>query len=308
MTDNHDQQKRFVVTSSEGWKYHDEHVSKDMFIPFCTEFDAFRIDDQNILYNGNVLSTINDNKIVIIEKECLDDMLWKVVSKNTHVDFFKDHEMTEYAYTFYANSEIIVDECSNGPNGKLFRKWEQDLYFSMPFRFESHMVPMKNLIVGRITNTDGVLLRKTKEIYSDVVGLLPYNTHVIIQNKLFSDIPSMKNLKRLQLFNNIGWMNAMSNYDGFSNVEIIGLCRNPFQYSTTIIKLDQSPFQDFSAASKNNDTDVCIICLQHERTVAVIHETYGHMLYCSKCSDMMSERNEKCPICRTEIVQYIRIH
>lgn len=308
MTDN-DQQKRFVVTAKEGWKFHDDRLFKDMFIPFCTEFNAFRIDDQHILYNANVLPTINDNKIVIMEKECVNDMLWKVVSKHTHIDFYKDSALTDYSYTFYANSEIIVEECSNGPDGKLFKAWEHNLYFSIPFSFESHMVPMNNLILGRISNTDGVLLRKTKEIYSDVIGLLPFNTHVIIQNKLFSDIPSNKNLKRLQLFNNMGWINAVSNYDGFPNVEIISLCKNPFQYSTTVIKLDQSPFQDFSTPKVNiHSPELCIICLQNERTVAVTHESYGHMLYCITCADIMSERNEKCPLCRTEVVQYVRMY
>lgn len=307
MTDGNQSQslRRFVITAKEGFHYHDNILFKDMFIPFCTEFDACRIDEHYILYNSQLLPTRNPNKtIVILEKECVNDMLWKVISRQLPIDLFKDQELTDYVHTFYANSEVIVDECKNISEGKLFRVWEQHLYFSLSAD-DIHLVPMKHLILARILNTDGLILRKTKEIYSDVVGLLPYNTHVIIQNKSFSEIPSHKNIKRFQLFNNIGWISSMSSFDGRSNIEVIGICENPFHYSTTIIKLDQSPFQDFSLPKGDG---LCVICLHSEREVAVTHNGYGHMLYCSKCAEIMSERNEKCPLCRTDITQYIRIY
>lgn len=306
MTDN---EHRFIVIAKEGMCFRDDIFVRDMYIPFGTEFDALRVDEGHILYNGSILPTTRGHKTIILEKECVEDMLWKVVSKHSPIDFFRDAMLTDYVYTFYANSQVIVDECRSSPGGKLFRTRDHNLYFSVPSVFEDHLVEMKNLILGRVCNTEGVILRQTKEIYSTVVGILPYNTYVVIKNKAFSDIPSTKHLKRLQLSGNLGWMNDMSNYDGLQNIELLGICTNPFRYSTTVIKLDASPFQDLDfPKSPKPTTELCVICLASERTVAVIHDAYGHMLYCKACADIMSERAEKCPICRTAVAQYVRMY
>jgi hypothetical protein len=189
----------------------------------------------------------------------------------------------------------------------MFKVWEQQLYFMMPYG-QHDIVPMKHCIFGRVCNTDGVLLRREKDVYSQILGLLPYNTVVVIDNKDFSAIPTQKNVKRYKIFPNKGWVNACSGYEDHVNIDIIGTADNPCALAeqTTVISLDPSPFQDFS--NTNVLTDSCIICLQHPRTIAVLHQEYGHLIYCKTCAEKMKEKNEKCPICRTQVHQYLRMY
>lgn len=301
-----DSPERFIVITKNGWSYHDPQMCRDMFMPFCTEFDATRIDDSFVLFNSKILPTACNGQISIIEKACLDDMLWKVVAPQHPIDFFKDALRTEYVYTFYSNSEVIVDRSSNDLDGKLYKVWNQELYFHISNK--DHLQPMKRFILARVCNTDGLLLRPGKEIYSaPILGLLPYNTIVVIKNKAFTDIPSNQNIKRLEIFHNTspGWINAVSSFDGKDNVDILGLTDNPFDHmsKTTIIKFDASPFQDLSV----NPT-MCVVCLTREKTVAAIHEGLGHLVFCSTCAPIMDQRKEKCPICRSPVLQYLRMY
>lgn len=296
--------RRFIVISRDGWTYRLFDQSRFMYMPLGTEFEAIRINDENIMLNTNLVPTKKDGNIAIIEKECVDDMLWKVIHQKQFIDIFSDPLLSIYQHTYYENSEIIVDSCNHhAMDTKLYKILEQSLYFELPY--EIPLVPMKNFILCRITNTDGVLLRKDKEIYSPLVGLLAFNTKIVIQNKEFSNIPTTKNIKRLELFNNKGWISYM-NADEKPNIEIIGICDDPFEYDATtlVIQLDHSPFQMMEDTQQQS----CIICLHNKRTIAILHDSYGHLVYCNKCAEIMQNKKEKCPICRTQIVQYLRMY
>jgi hypothetical protein len=291
----------FIVIAINGFQHFIPNLNRTIFFPFSKEFKARRVDDSTIMYNSHLIPIRGEqDEIVMIEKKCIDDWIWKVSSSNQMIDIFSDSSLENYSYSVFPNTEIHIQQSFFKDGIEIFQVYDRDLFFH-----STSLVPMKHLLIGRVLNTDGVILRKGKEIYSEVIGILPFNTKIVIEQKAFSDIPTNCRIPRYQLFDKKGWINVLS-HSKSPNIEIIGLCNDPFSVSTVVIDMNHN--SPFISTESQEQSEKCIICMNKEKIYSVIHNDYGHLLYCEDCVDKMKTRNENCPICRTPVIQYLRMY
>lgn len=290
----------FIVIAINGFQYFIPELNRTIFFPFSKEIKAKRVDSSTIMYRSHLIPVRGEkNEITMIEKKCIDDWIWKVSSPTQIIDIFSDSSLENYSYSVFPKTEIHIQQSFFKDNIEVFQVYDRDLFFH-----STSLVPMKHLLLGRILNTDGVILRKGIEIYSEVIGILPFNTKIVIEQKAFSKIPTTSRIPRYRLFEK-GWINVLG-HSKTPNVEIIGLCHDPFSVSTLVIDMNHnSPFISTETYEQN---EKCIICMNKEKTHSVIHNDYGHLLYCEDCVENMKSRNEKCPICRTPVIQYLRMY
>lgn len=322
----------FTVFLKSGWKYKDPHTQRIMSISYATEFQAARVDTDTIRFQKMVLPTrSDDDRVAIIEKRCLDDMVWKIVHPTQVIDVFADPQLLTYSHSVFPNTEIFVDRSFHDAAGiQIYKILDHELYVQnnpIDFTFfgtdtfanqggedehgiitTMHLVPMKNMMVARVLNTDGLFIYKSKELYSGVIGLLPFNSRVVVQSKSFTRVPSHHHVQRYQVFHNKGWVNAVG-MSGVPNLEFLALSTNPFEHQPKNLLADlihKTPFLEEPVGG--NDELKCVICLCREKEIAVLHDTYAHLLYCRICALIMEERKAPCPLCRTSVHRYLRTY
>lgn len=286
----------FTIINKNGVYIHKNEYHR-YYYGFTSQISAKRINEYMIDIDGHIISTLdNNNEIQIVESELLKDIEWKI-SVGFNIHLYIDSNLTEYAMTIPKNTDIFIDERFYSHYQYIYKTGTY--YFSCFSLDPLPIVPMKNILIGRIINQDGVIVRRGVENYSNVIGILSYNSFVLIQNKDFTKIPIQKNIRRLELYEKKGWINLY--HHNISNIEWLGIYNNNFPCKMDIIPLNTSVFiKDEENIPENH---LCIICYTNRIDTVFIHGNYGHNICCQNCSKKIKEN--ECPLCKQNIDKII---
>lgn len=310
---------KFQIINYQGMDIIDEYGIYYHY-PYLSEFEGERVDYEKVIICGinKQIKIQEDNILYAIELNVIEDLFWQIIvlsDKGVHV--YKDKELNEYTYSYPKNSKIKIKNrmIVNGMN--VFQTYDNnyighdcfsylfhstfDIKTNNPSPLHMYLLPIRYILFGKVVNKDGLLVRKTKDIFSTVIGILNINATIYLKNKDFSSVPLQNNIHRFELINNKGWINLYSIND-IPNFEIYGYVptnEDISQLEISIIDLDQnSIFQ-----KKEN---LCITCMNREPNSVFIHGNSGHSVCCFSCSKKL--RNNKCPICKQDIEKTIQIY
>lgn len=280
--------------------YHGIFIYKDdmtrYFYNYLSEVNGKRINEYLIEINDKIISTLdNDNRIQIIETELLRDAEWKICQPYD-IHLYYDIELNEYAMTIPKNTDILIDK-------RIYYKsdyvYMTSCYFFSFFFYPNLtlLCPMKNILIARVINKDGLIVRQGIENYSPVIGIINYGTFVLVQEKDFTKIPMYENSKRLCLYEKKGWINFET-----TNIEWIGIYNHSFICNTDIIPIDTSIFIKTETIPEK---DLCIICFHNKINTVFVHGNDGHDICCKICSEKI---NDKCPLCKQKIEKIIYLY
>jgi hypothetical protein len=288
--------------------------------PYQSQFEAERIDYNRVKINGIIEEVIikDGTTIYAMETNVIEDLYWSIqVFQEPCVHVYTNQQLTDYIYSVPFQNKIHIASRSYVDGNYVYQLQEvpppmkenenvsfyigYDTYHYMFNHVPFIITPIRNVMFGRVLNPDGVLIRKTKEIYSQVVGVLNVNARVYIKSKDFSSIPTSPNIARYELINNQGWINVHNN--GVShNVFVEGYVpsnENIHQLQMTIIDFEKTCFM--------KEDDKCIVCANTKPQCVFVHGETGHSVCCLTCGQRLMEKKMKCPICRQPIEKLIRL-
>lgn len=288
----------FQVRNEQGFSF--QHNNMNYTFPYLSTFEAERKKNTRIIlsdFNPNIEIDINENDI--IEIEALYDSFFNIFSEFP-VNVYSDEYLKDYSYTIPKNTNIQIKKSFSSTSTPYLSTYllYNDLYIGdmdhlYYYNQKLKMRPLSKILMARILSKDGVIVRRHKEMYSPIIGILPYNQLIFIKKKDVCRLPSHDHTFRLQLLNEQGWIN----YNTCDNltIDIIGYCKD--EEPINIIDLDNtSIFID--------DSKKCIICLSNDKNIAFLHDDHAHNVVCKSCSNKF-ELNDKCPICRKRIEKKI---
>ena len=289
--------------------YSFEYENKTYSFPFSSSFYAKLNENGKInIYGFNDVEFEFDNHSIIQIDLLLNDMNWYISTfSEKGINIYSDKELSEYLYTLPYNTKILIKNRFMIDGYYVYESYNKEYFGDIDHILYSNMklflcpISDHKVIYGKIKNLDGLIVRKEKEIYSSIVGILNYNATVYISKKDFTDIPSHQNIHRLQLANNQGWINAFDNNMN-STIEFIRYSHgNEKDYLMNIIDLNvNNPFI-------TTKSQKCIICLHNDINSVFIHDSTGHSICCLTCANHIFEKNKKCPICRSDIEKIIQL-
>lgn len=305
--------------------------------PFQSEFNAERISQTHIkmVESGQTVAVLDDEQVHALEVDAIEDMTWSIVINAAHgVHVYHDKYLSLYLCTIPNGARVFVSHrmvvngkqvfyVYNGLNSDVSGFIGCDAYHYAHQQSPITLVPMSGILFGRILNPDGVLVRKTREIYSPVVGVLHVDAKVYIEAKDFTSLPCEKNLHRYKLVNEKGWINAyicMKNGIGSQatfvmNVEIQGHvpCDSALEKETMYEMAIMPCYTEQELLVKENDRtktseEMCVSCMAKERNAVFVHEGgFGHRVCCIHCAEKVEQKQMGCPICRLPIERVIQI-
>lgn len=320
----------FRVVSEDGFLITDDYNITYKY-PFYAEFEAERVSLTDIRFPhiDKRFSVVEGDKVYAVETQAIDDMYWNIMIRGERgVHVYQTMQLVNYLFTIPDKTRIIVSRRSivkGKPVYGLRTGLSTEGYigydaYHHAFSNPSFMlVPLTGVLFGRVVNTDGLLVRKSKEIYSPVTGVLNMNARVYIQGKDFSDLPSNQNVHRYQLINNQGWINVYANENYTLNVQLFG--HVPFgmedsAYDMAIVPCEHGSIRCDKDEGENNlgEEDVqemCISCMIKEKNALFLHGgddgEYGHRACCMQCAHKIIGLAMTCPICRLPIERVIQI-
>lgn len=282
---------------------------------YKSQFHAERINYTQVKIEGiqKEISIYDKGILYAMEIETIEDMYWSIyVLPGLGIHVYSDQHLTEYCYTIPYKNKINITGRSFIDSNYVYTLEEDtskyigyDLYHYMFNYYPLFLSPIRNVLFGKITNPDGVLVRRTKEIYSQIIGILNVNARVYIKQKDFSTVPSTNNIARYQLVNDMGWINVVN--QNSHNVSIQGyIPPNETEFEMTIIDLQKTCFVSDSR-EKESIKKMCIICTNDEPGCVFIHEGTGHAVCCFNCGKRIMEMKMKCPMCRQQIEKLVQL-
>jgi hypothetical protein len=294
------------------------------FYPYQSRFEADRIDYNSVKIHGMSTNVIikKEHVVYAMEVKAIEDLYWSIlVIQKYGIHVYNDTSLIDYVYSIPYQTKIniinrmYVDGCyvyqiENTNPLVPHKEKDKDKYYIgvdvFHYMYNSTpivLTPIRNILFGRILNTDGVLVRETKEIYSPVVGVLNINSRVYIKQKDFSTIPTTQNIARYELINNKGWINVTNGC--IHNVYIEGYI--PFDEKMEDLQMTIIDFDKTCFMKKENDYDKCIVCMNSKPECVFIHGDTGHSTCCLKCGNDVMKKKMKCPTCRQKIEKLIRL-
>jgi E3 ubiquitin-protein ligase Mdm2 len=250
-----------------------------------------------------------------MEVKAIEDLYWSIiVSQKYGIHVYSDTSLIDYVYSIPYQSKITiknrlyVDGCYVYEIDPILPQDKKyyigvDLFHYMYNLLPIMLKPIRHVLFGRIINTDGVLVRKTKEIYSPVIGVLNINARIYIKNKDFSTIPTVQNIARYELINNKGWINVTNG--SVHNVYIEGYV--PFDEKMEELQMTIIDFENTCFIKEDKDYDKCIVCLNQKPDCVFIHGNTGHSICCVHCGNNIMKKKMKCPMCRQKIEKLIHL-
>lgn len=304
-------------------------------LPEHVEFFGERISetDVRLMTTGEVISIRFGSIIYAMEADAIEDLYWIIrVSQRHGIKLYRDKFMTEYLYTIpFGVSLTVISRYMIGNQCIYYVAVMNNQYGYVGYKMEEGRIPrqicmekIRGVLFGRILNRDGVIVRRTKEAYSSIVGIIGMGSLICIDEKDFSDIPQEENFHRFRLWKNRGWINAYCHSkhgNDTSNVEVFGYVPKLFLkdgyenlLDMNICKLEMCPNiekSEKSISSLENQSitcQLCISCMLKEKNALFLHEgDYGHNVCCLECARKVMECGMKCPICRLPIVKVIQM-
>lgn len=309
----------FRVVNENGLQIQDHDLTYKM--PYQTNFEATRISEREALMKGSnrVITLFDDHHVYAMESQAIDDTNWMItVTSKRGLHVYKDKELTQYHYTLpkgcsaFAGARFLLGKIHVYYVYTLFdvQGYVADEsrcpYISSPRSPPFVMNTIRGVLFGRILNSDGVLVRETKENYSDVIGVLNMDARVYIDGKDFSEVPSYKNVHKYRLAGGKGWINVYSQGNYYCpNVGFYGYV--PKNVDMDELEMAIVPCKKKIEDDKNVDS-TCISCMTNQRNALFLHENeYGHQVCCMDCANKVVGRRMGCPVCRLPIESVIQI-
>ena len=320
MTQSSHYWRRFRVVNENGIEIRQGDILYK--IPHQAEFEAHRMSEWEVTLkeSGHVVVVVHNDTIFAMEIDAIEDSCWSLLIQcKGGVHVFKDKCLTEYMYTVPKGIELYV-----GGRYTISGYYVYSIYtiFNIQgyigynrFLDDSPFIlkPFQGILVGRILNRDGVLVRQSKENYSHVVGVLNFDAKVYIDSKDFSDIPSDANIQKYRLIGDKGWINVFSQGNLYCpNVEIRGY--TPFSdskkdfYEMAMAIIPCQPSVQKNQTHIDHIQGTCISCMNRVCNALFLHEgEYGHNICCLECAKEVYVRRMGCPVCRKPIQKVIQI-
>lgn len=304
--------------------------------PFQSEFDAQRVSQTHIrmLESGQKVAVLDGEHVHALEVGAIEDMTWSIVvnaARGVHV--YHDKYLSLYLCTIPKGVRVFVSHrmvvngkqvfyIYNGLNSDVSGFIGCDAYHYAHQHSPITLLPMSGILFGRVVNPDGVMVRKTKEIFSPVVGVLHLNAKIYIEAKDFSSLPCEKNLHRYKLVNDKGWINAYICMNGVGsqvslimNVEVHGHVpcestlgeENMYEMAIMPCHTEQELVASKDKRTETSD-EMCVSCMTKEKNAVFVHEgAFGHRVCCIQCAEKVERKQMGCPICRLPIERVIQI-
>jgi len=322
MTQSRQYWRRFRVVNENGIDIRQGDILYK--IPHQAEFEAHRTSEGEVTLreSSHVVTVVHNDTIFAMEIDAIEDSCWTLwIQCKSGVHIFKDKYLTEYLYTVPKGIELFV-----GGRYIISGYYVYNIYTI--FNIQGYigynrfldgkskispfiLKPFQGVLVGRILNRDGVLVRQTKENYSLVKGVLNFDAMVYIDSKDFSDIPSDANIQKYRLIGDKGWINVFSQGNlYYPNVEIRGYV--PFTdskiYEMAMAIIPCQPSVQKNQPHNDPIQGTCISCMNHVCNALFLHEgEYGHNICCLSCANEVYVRKMGCPVCRKPIQKVIQI-
>lgn len=341
-----DKSRSFRVVDPKGFEMF-EGTTLLCRLPYCAEFTAERLSWTHVRLcdNGMTFPVIDGDSVYAVEVKAIEDMNWNITIRNPQgVDVYSTSDFDQYLYTMPMHMRLLISARSkkngcdvfaiptgyqtqgyvhgnhvhngnmhngNAPNGN-----DGDGEHSITHGSSPSIDAMTEVLFGKVANTDGVLVRQTKEIDSPVIGYLNMHDIIYIQGKDFSEMPLDKNVHRYQLHGNQGWINVYPQDSIVLNVQLLGHLPStctvdtlscPIKPILTLPQRDIMPMTK-SQAPHNIHNNICVSCMIHESNALFLHHgDYGHRVCCMTCAQKVVARGMSCPICRLEIERVIQV-
>jgi len=155
---------------------------------------------------------------------------------------------------------------------------------------EAVLKPMSRPLLLKVVHTDGVIVRRTRECASEVLGYLPYDTFFIVDKKDFCTLYPSWHAHRLCLHGDRGWITN-------TGVELVG-----FLTKQVFKKHKEPPLLRFVRSDEHTR---CCICQEKEIDATFVHGNHGHSVACMACAKKCTSDQKKCPICRDPVEKII---
>uniref|UniRef100_A0A7S2BY27 RING-type domain-containing protein n=2 Tax=Octactis speculum TaxID=3111310 RepID=A0A7S2BY27_9STRA len=193
------------------------------------------------------------------------------------------------------------------------------------------LVPMPAVLEFNVALPEGAVVRRTCELSSPITKLVPFQGHVNIDRKCFSDHPANHCIPRMKLADGSGWVSQKLNREPPNDSMVLALLgyANP-RDSQPHPPLPPPPSGDRQRAvtpqngtesstdwkisgalagmkirgssSKDSvDEEGCVVCLAAPRSATIVHSGTGHIACCMECARVLKARGDRCPVCRMEI-------
>lgn len=327
--------RRFRVIHESGLIFTDDHELEYRY-PYLSEFDAMRVSDTMIrlpVSEEPVSVVVSDSRnhvcVLAMESDAIDDVMWQMMSvPGTGIHVYNDPKLDEYAFTIPKNTKIIVRNRLRVDGQHVYELFPAlgapssanmtgTKYIGYDFYHYAFLcpplllLPMKSILVGRVVNPDGLVVRQDKEIHSSIVGVLPLHSKVYIKSKAFSSLPFEANVHRYELVGGKGWINVYGQAY-LVNVEILGhVCDHLTEGDMHMNMMEvgvSTPSENPSASMDTETPETCISCMQRKPNAVFVHGHTGHVVCCLECSENVHRRKMTCPLCRMKIDRVIRIY
>lgn len=312
--------RRFRVIAEDGLTVHMGNGVAYRF-PYFSEFDAQRISDVKIkIHTFSVpVDIVSGNAVLAMEVKAIDDLYWTLQVESPYGEaLYRDVNLSDYLYTLPRGIRVlVVSRLVNAHHRTVYCvDVGRETYAYIPVSVSSPspssmMLPMTGILCGRIRNSDGVIVRETQDVGSRIVGFLSYDAVVYIDAKDFSDRSSSSNadpmhfhhVHRYRLVNGRGWINALNQGRVYEpNVLFTG-------HDDGRQKEDAYVYSMPIETKGGTDAETCIVCMQARREVLFLHDDRtGHQVCCRGCADKWQEQGPRCPMCRKDIIQMVRVY
>lgn len=303
--------------------------------PYLCEFDGRRISETQVHINSfpSPTEVVHGNVVMAMEVHAIEDMYWVLQVHSKYGEaLYRDESLTDYMCTIPRGLRMmVVSRTINAQCQYVYRvDVGRETYGYIGISQEesssnggsalsspstgrsssSALIPMRGVLCGRVQNVDGLVVRKTKDMDSCIVGFLSHDSIVYVQAKDFSERhPSGEmNVYRYQLVDDRGWVNAFNQgrvYD--PNILIMG-------HDQPNVQEHCMPIQTMRMSSggceeEKEEKETCVVCMQMGRDVLFLHDNgMGHRLCCRTCGDKIMASGRRCPVCRKEVIQTVQIY
>jgi hypothetical protein len=284
-------------------------------LPYNSEFEGTRISESEVdlMSSKSRVDVVKDNEIVAMESEAYDDLFWTaIVNARNGVHLYRDIYLQDYIYTVPHGVKLTILGRSTIQNKFIYHVlagYQTNAYIGFPKRktgLPIMLFPIRHVLFGRVLNPEGLIVNKTKEVYSDVIGHISRDSIIYVKQKDFSELPNQNHVHRYELADGKGWINVYQKpYD--QNIKFYGNVP-PHIDPKTNLDMRITPMSSKGENTSQDDVGHCISCLTNERDVLFLHEDdYGHRLCCQTCAAKIVERKMGCPVCRQPILKVIQI-
>jgi E3 ubiquitin-protein ligase Mdm2 len=155
---------------------------------------------------------------------------------------------------------------------------------------EAALKPLSRPLLLKVVHTDGVLVRRTKECASEVLGYLPYDTFFIVDKKDFCTLYPSLHAQRLRLHGDRGWITN-------TGVELVGFP------TKKVFKKHKDP--TLLRFVHGDEHTRCCICQEKDIDATFVHGNHGHSVACMACAKKCTTTQKTCPICRDPVEKII---